>query len=79
MTNRAKKALLGLHSREQNLIAELAEAKIQIDELNQRITGFTEHQQRDSARLEHLNNLGQDGMWELEVQALELTDPANAF
>lgn len=79
LANRASKALLGLHRREQDLVAQLAQAIAQVNDMGQRIAGFEQNQQRDSSRLEQLNNLGQDGLWELEVQAQELTDPNNTF
>lgn len=79
MVRRASIALLGLHRHEQDLVAQLELANTRIDDLNQQNADMAHQRERDSQRFEQLTHLGQDGLWELEAKALELTDPNNTF
>lgn len=79
MAKRACNALLALHRHEQGLTSQLEYANTLVDDLSLQNADLAHQRQHDSLRFEQLTNLGQDGLWELEVKALDLTDRNNTF
>lgn len=79
LARRASKALRGLVRRDKDLAEQLVQATARGNDLVQRIAGIEQHQLRDSSRLEQLNILSQDGLWEIETETRELADLNNIF
>lgn len=76
---RASEALLGLHRREKDIVEQLAQATTRHKDLAQLIASAKQHHLRDSSRLEQLNSLSQEGLWEIETETRDLADLNNVF